>query len=157
MGRGWNGPEYHVRAHFRAPLDYVFAWCTDYTPGDAPLEGEDYARRILERTGRRVVLEDLEDTPDGWDWSRLIVQLLPPNRWRMDAVGSFRDVHADYVLSTPGKDRTLLDLRWRVRRHRGPNRSRGERERSGTAAWRKFAAALEKDFRRSRPGRRNDA
>ncbi len=153
-GRGWSGPEYHVRARFRAPLAYVFAWCTDYTPADAKLEGEDYARRILERTPRRVVLEDLEDTPDGWNWSRGVVRLRPPNRWRMDAIGNFRDVRADYVLSNEGKERTVLDLRWKVRRHRGPNRSRAERERSGTAAWRKFAAALEKDFRRAHPGHR---
>src|SRR5437867_6508175 len=64
--RGW-GPEYRITATFRVPLDFAFAWCTDYTPGDAKLEGDSYRRKIIERSSRRVIFEDLEETKAGWD------------------------------------------------------------------------------------------
>src|SRR5688572_1520356 len=67
----WVGPEYRIRVAFRVPLDFAFAWCTDYTPDDAKLEGESYRRKIIERTARRVVLEDLEETkPVGFGLGR---------------------------------------------------------------------------------------
>src|SRR5437660_4721040 len=53
------GPEFRIKVAFRVPMDYAFAWCTD-TPDDGRLEGEKYERRIIERSARRVVFEDLE-------------------------------------------------------------------------------------------------
>src|SRR6266581_4084519 len=49
-GTGW-GPEYRITATFRVPLDFAFAWCTDYTPVAA-------ARRLRGPRGdaRRLVL-----------------------------------------------------------------------------------------------------
>ena len=93
------GPEYRIKVAFRVPMDYVFAWCTDYTPDDGRLEGEKYARRIIERSARRVVFEDLEDTKEGWLWNRDVVTLRPPNQWHMEGIASRADVTADYVLS----------------------------------------------------------
>jgi hypothetical protein len=150
--RGWIGPEYRASASFRAPLDFVFAWCTDYTPEDPGLENEQYERKVIERTARRVIFEDLEESKDGWDWSRAVVSLRPPTRWHMDAVGNNRDVTADYVLSTLLDGRTRLDLRWR-RRPKVPDakrRTKAEREASATRAWKLFAAALERDYNRAR-------
>src|SRR5437763_12673992 len=46
------GPEYRIKVAFRVPMDYVFAWCTDYTPDDGRLEGEKYARRIDRKSTR---------------------------------------------------------------------------------------------------------
>src|SRR5438094_124875 len=76
-----TGPEYRIRVSFGVPLDFAFAWCTDYTPEDASLEGESYTRKIIERTPHRVIFEDLEDAADGWVWGRDVVTLQPPNRW----------------------------------------------------------------------------
>jgi len=154
----WPGPEFHANATFRAPLDFVFAWCTDYTPIDAALEREAYERKIIERTARRVVFEDLEDSESGWDWSRATVTLSPPSRWHMDAVGNNRDVVADYVLSRMSGGRTRLDLSWK-RKPKVPDakrRTKAEREASATRAWRHFATAKERDYRKSqtRAGRR---
>lgn len=148
----WLGPEFHASASFRAPLDFVFAWCTDYTTKDPALEKEAYERKIVERTARRVVFEDLEDSDSGWDWSRATVTLSPPNRWHMDAVGNNRDVVADYVLSTLSGGRTRLDLRWK-RKPRVPDvkhRTKAEREASATRAWRYFTSALERDYQKSK-------
>jgi hypothetical protein len=151
----WPGPEYRVRVSFRAPIDFVFAWCTDYTPGDAALENEAYQRKIIGRTPRAVIFEDLEESKEGWDWSRAVVSLHPPNRWHMDGIGNNRDVMADYDLSSLPDGRTRLDLRWK-RRPRVPDaaqRTKAEREASSTRAWKMFASALERDFKRSRRGR----
>ncbi len=154
-GQKWPGPEYRVRVSFRAPIDFVFAWCTDYTSGDAALENEAYQRKVIERTPRAVIFEDLEESKDGWDWSRAVVSLHPPNRWHMDGIGNNRDVMADYVLSSLPDGRTRLDLRWK-RRPRVPDagrRTKAQREASSTRAWKMFASALERDFKRSRGGR----
>ncbi len=148
----WVGPEYRIRVSFRVPLDFAFAWCTDYTPEDARLEGESYRRKVVERTPRSVVFEDLEESDDGWVWSREVVSLHPPNRWHMDGIGNRRDVTADYVLSPRPDGRTLLDLRWRRRPNvpEAKKLTKAEREASGMRAWKRFGAAMERDYRQSR-------
>ncbi|MCI4371078.1 MAG: hypothetical protein L3J78_00330 [Thermoplasmata archaeon] len=146
----WS-PEYHVSVAFRAPLDFVFRWCTDYTPDDALLENDSYRRKIIERTPRRVVFEDLDESESGWDWSRDVVTLRPPNRWRMDGVGNNRDVVADYLLTRLEEGRTRLDLRWK-RRPKVPQakqQTKAAREASATRAWKAFGTALERDYKRS--------
>ena len=151
-GQEWGGPEYRVRVSFRAPLDFAFAWCTDYTPDDARLEGETYQRKIVERTPRRVIFEDLEETKAGWVWSRDVVVLRPPNRWHMKGVGNKRDVEADYVLTALPDGRTGLDLRWSRRSTEagGAKLTKAEREASGLTAWKRFGAAMERDYKHSR-------
>ena len=151
-GRAWS--KYQIRVEFRAPLDFAFAWCTDFSPEDSRLEGERYRRKVFERTPRRVVFEDLEETGTGWVWSRDVVDLRPPNRWHMEGAGNRRDVVADYLLSAFSDGRTRLDLRWR-RRPRMPESkplTKAQREASTRRAWKRFAAALERDHRRSLQG-----
>ena len=151
----WPGPEYHVQAVFRAPLSYVFSWCTDYDPDDARREKDQYARRIIRRTHRQVVFEDLGDSGGGWSWARFTVELRPPDAWHSESVGSHRDLTLDYQLTPLAGDRTRLDLRWRRRRTAlGKGRlSKRAIEQGTTAAWRHFAHELEKDYRTSRSGR----
>ena len=148
---GSKGDEARVRVAFRVPLKFAFEWCTDYTPQDAALEGEEYERKIVERSGRRVIFEDLEETDSGWVWARDTVTLRPPRRWHMESIGSHRDVTADYVLTALPDGRTQLELVW-WRRPRGPGKKvpRGQREKETTRAWRRFAAAMERDYRKSR-------
>ena len=149
--RASTWPEYRIRVAFRVPLDYAFAWCTDFSPEDASLEGESYQRKIIERTPRRVVFEDLEESGGGWIWSRDVVTLRPPNRWHMDGFGNRRDVTADYLLSSLPDGRTQLELRWR--RHptvpEVKKLTRAQREASTTTAWKRFGAAMERDYRGS--------
>src|SRR5437870_12658353 len=90
----WTGPEYRIRVSFRVPLDFAFAWCTDYTPEDPGLEGQSYQRTIIERTPHRVIFEDLEESEDGWHCVRAVVALSPPNRWHMDGLRNGGDVRA---------------------------------------------------------------
>lgn len=151
------GPEYQVTAVFRAPLPYVFSWCTDFDPHDNRREKEQYTRKILKRTSRRVIFEDLVDSNQGWYWARHEVTLHPPNRWHSASVGSHRTAAIDYVLTRLPGERTRLDLRWRRRRTPLATKTMSKRaiERSTTQAWKNFAHELEKDYRasRSRPRR----
>ncbi len=151
--RAWS-PEYQIRVAFRVPLDFAFTWCTDFSPQDASLEGESYQRKIVERTPRRVVFEDLEETKGGWVWSRDTVTLRPPNRWHMDGTGNRRDVTANYVLSRLPGGRTQLELRWR-RQPKGPEAkklTKAQREADTLRAWKRFAVAMERDYRSKRKG-----
>jgi hypothetical protein len=156
IAEDWPGPEYHVTAVFRAPLPYVFSWCTDYGPHDDRLEKDEYARQIIERTPRRVVFEDLYDTGRGWSWARHVVRLRPPDRWHSDSIGTHRIATLDYVLTPLPRGRTRLDLRWRRKRTALSKEKRSKRaiEKSTTQAWRNFARELEKDYRISQKPRR---
>ncbi len=145
---------YEVRCAFRAPLDYVFRWCTDYTPDDARLEKARYERRILSRSARRIVYEDLEDSGRGWDWSRQTVTLRPPDRWHAHVQGNLRTWEIDYRLAELGDGGTELRFRG-VRRPTAlgpPNPSRARMEPAIARGWAGFARALERDYGRARRG-----
>jgi hypothetical protein len=147
----WPGPTYVVRATFRAPLDFVYRWCTDYTPQDARYEKEEYTRKILRRTRREVVYEDLWEGPDGWFWSRHVVRLQPPDRWHSDSVGSHRAMSLDYSLSTLPGGRTQMVLKARRRPYGvgGKNPPRAKWEVPVARSWVNFGRALEKDYTKS--------
>ncbi len=151
MTKHWPGPTYEVRANFRAPLKFVYRWCTDYTPKDARYESEHYQRRILRRSVREVIYEDLEDTKEGWYWTRHVVRLYPPNRWHSNSVGSHREVSLEYRLSPLPGDRTQLILTARRRPSGvgGKNPPKSQWERSITVAWKRFGRVLERDYRKS--------
>ena len=150
MTNPWPGPRYEVRTTFRAPLDFVFRWCTDYTPTDARLSREKYERRILRRSPREVVLEDLYDTAHGWIWIRRVVALRAPNHWHADSVGSDRALSVDYRLSRLPGDRTQLIIRARRRPYgigtKNPSKASWERRVAGN--WVKFGRAMEEEFRK---------
>ncbi len=148
-GRAWS--TYQISIELPAPLDFAFAWCTDFSPEDSRLEGEAYARKVIERTPRRIVFEDLEETTTGWVWTRDVVTLLPPNRWHMEGAGNRRDVVADYRLSPLPGGRTRLDLRWRRRPlvHEAKPLTKGQREASTMRAWKRFAAAMKRNHHRT--------
>ena len=154
----WPRPTYEVVTTFRAPLDFVYRWCTDYSAEDARLEKDTYVRRVLRRTRSTVVFEDLYELPNGWRWARDVVTLRPPDSWTMTSVGNFRDVEAEYRLTEVPGDRTRLTLRWRRRGTAlgGPNRPKAVVDREGAQSWRNFAVALERDYRKSLSARRRN-
>ena len=146
---------YEVRATFEAPIGFVYRWCTDYTPQDSGFSGEGYVRRIVRRSARQIVLEDLYDTGHAWIWLRRVVRLLPPARWHADSVGSDRAISVDYRLSPLPGNRTQLTIRAR-RRPYGigtKNPAKPTWERSVAANWANFGRVLERDYERTNSGR----
>ena len=145
---------YEFRSTFRAPLPFVFAWCTDYTPEDPHLEGEEFTRRILARSRRRIVYEDLYDEPTGWMWSHYDVTVLPPRRWHADVAGSHRTWSIDYVLSERPGGSTELWFRG-VRRATalaGKNPPKAKLEQDLRGMWKRYGRALEADYRATQRG-----
>ena len=155
MPRKWPGPTYVVRATFKAPLDFVYRWCTDYTPQDARHERDKYERKIIRRTSREVVYEDLYESKDGWFWSHHHVRLRPPNRWHSDTVGSHRAMSLDYTLSKLPRGRTQLTLTARRRPYGvgGRNPTKSQWEAPIAKSWRNFGRTLEKDYRKASANR----
>jgi hypothetical protein len=152
--QSWPGPAYRIQVEFEAPLEFVYRWCTDFTPEDAKLEEEAYERRILHRTRREVTYEDLEETPHGWAWARHVVRLMPPNRWHSDSVGSHRLVRLDYRLSRlpGGRTRLVLTARRRPTGVGKANPPKSKWERMIGQSWKKLGRSLERDYRRQSKG-----
>jgi hypothetical protein len=148
---GFPPPIYEMSVEFRAPLSYVYRWCTNYTPKDARLAGDDYERRIISRSPRRVLFEDLWWEPDGWRWRRSDVSLKPPALWVAVSMGNVREARIEYRLSAVSKLRTRLDIRMRRRPGlRAPRQPpKRELEAEINQMWRKFARSLETDYRRT--------
>jgi hypothetical protein len=149
------GPEYVTNVTFDAPIDYVFRWCTDYTPNDPKLGGRTYARRVVERGPDRVVFEDLDELPKGWSWAHYTVTLFPPDHWHMDSIGSHRHAVGDYTLRSEPGDRTRFELRYRREPGLLPFERipKAERDPDDLALWTRWKRALEREYRASRRGR----
>jgi hypothetical protein len=140
---------YEIGRTFRAPLDFAFKWCTDFTPFDRNLQGEKGARQIIRKSKRGAVYEDLTPTPRGWMWSRYTVTFRPPNRWHAIAVGNYRTWKIDYSLREMPNGRTEFRLRGKRRATplgvKNPPKDVLERELHGM--WRTLGNALERDYR----------
>lgn len=152
----WPPPLYQIRATFRVPLPFAYRWCTDYRPQDSKLAGEHYERRIILRSARRVLFEDLWWESDGWRWRRYDVTLHPPNRWSADSVGNVRDAAIQYRLTALAPEKTALDLTLRRRpgARGGRQPSKAAMEAELRSLWSNFGRELEADYRRSKLRRR---
>jgi len=143
---------YEIKRTFRAPLPFVYAWCTDYTDADRRLQGDPGSRQIIRKTSRTVVYEDLNETPHGWMWSRQTVTLRPPNRWHAVAVGNYRTWNLDYSLRELPGGRTEFTMRGE--RRTTPlgvkNPSKAVLEKELQTMWRNLGRALERDYRANR-------
>jgi hypothetical protein len=69
----------------------------------------------------------------------------------MDGIANSANVTADYLLSTLPNGRTQLDLRWRRRPRMAGARqlTKAQREASTLRAWKRFGAAMVRDYNRT--------
>jgi hypothetical protein len=143
---------YQIRSVFRAPLDFSYGWCTDYTVEDRKLEGDPGSRQILRKGRRTVVYEDLNATPHGWMWSRQTVTLQPPNRWHAVAEGNYRVWVLDYALRELPEGRTEFTMRGKRRATAlaGKNPPKAVLEKELRVMWANLGRALERDYRANR-------
>lgn len=145
---------FRISVVFRAPIRFAYAWCTDYSSEDPKFAREDarfrLQRRVVERTTRRVVFENLYEEEGGWVWERHTVTLSPPDRWHSDGVGVYQESHLDYRLTERPGGRTRLVMRWRSRptvHDRGARRPKAVVERFVRELWRLRGRALEQAYR----------
>ncbi len=148
-----HGPiRFHVEETFRAPIGYAYRWCTSYSPRDPSIEKDDYVRRVLTRSPRRVVFQDLGRAERGWFLNQQTVTLHPPGYWHAESRGTYRDWSIDYRLrSLPdGSTRFTFDGLRRATPLAEVVPTRPEVETNLRQIWERFGRALERDYRRSR-------
>lgn len=138
---------YRVSKTFRAPLSYVYQWCTDFSEEDPKISGATIQRRILRRTRKQVIYAQLYT--DASDRDRVdvdIVDLQPPRRWHSQHYCEENDETADYELNNLGDSRTRLDMRFKQRWKVPERPAKDAMVRLTGKFWDKFVEALERDY-----------
>ena len=150
MARPING-KYKLSETFDAPLDYVFAWCTDFREDDNKMIGSKTARKILEKSPERVIWRvSYKDGKKVVEGVRA-VWLRPPNAWYLDTCGDGREM-GEYKLKSLGKSKTRLDMKFVVTYpSKDEVEDKEEWEDDGKKHWKIYRKALEADFKAGRP------
>ncbi len=155
-----TGANFDLTVELRVPLAFAFRWCTDYRSEDLSPPSK---RWVLERSPAHLVFEDFnEDSPDGFEWRRLFVELKPPNLWRVECRGNRLEGSVWYALARRRPDRTALNIRGRARYlvpgtgKRIASSKRGGPELAGyfVMNWKYFGPKLEREYRESIRDRR---
>ncbi len=135
----------------KAPLRYVYDWCTDYRADDGRLRREHSVKptfRVIRISPHRVVRIRL--FPTGSHDPEIAVDLVrlnPPADWHTDQIDETDRMALDYHLVRLGSRKTRLELyvteRWVTRDYPTPRELRQRVSRT----WDVFLAALEKRYR----------
>lgn len=137
---------YHVSKTFRAPLDFVFAWCTDFREGDNKMTGSKSKRKILEKTEKRILwIVEYKEKGETREGVR-VVWPHPPDSWHLDTCGDGKEL-GEYRLSPKGKNKTRLDMEFRITYDdKDEIEDKDEWEKETRELWDIFAWYLEKDY-----------
>ena len=104
---------YKVSQSFKAPLDYVFAWCTDFREDDGKMTGSKAKKTFLERTKKRAVwVVQYKENGKSKEGVR-VVWLRAPDSWTLDTCGDGREL-GEYNLAQKGKNKTRLDMKFQI-------------------------------------------
>jgi len=147
-----------VRLSFeiRAPLRYVYEWCTDFRSDDGRFSsrrpGPVY--RVIRISPRRVLRVRIAPGP-GPDPAIAVdlVRLNPPRSWHLDQIDEADRQSLDYRLSRVGRGRTRLLLLVTERWVTPEFPTREELRARVRRTWSRFIAALEADYRAGRSAR----
>jgi len=140
---------YRLSKTFNAPLKFVYAWCTDFRPGDLKMIGSKNRRNIIHRSKKRVLWTVVsKDSQKGYEGVR-VVWLKPPNSWHLDTCGDKREL-GEYKLTPLAKGRTRLDMRFTVSYDSAKEvEGRKSWQADARADWDSYGTYLERDYRRS--------
>lgn len=140
---------YRFSKTFRAPVRFVYSWCTDYQEDDMEMTGSTRKRHILEKT-KEMVLWRIEGkgVKKGFDPIR-IIWLHPPNSWHLVSAGDETEV-GDYKLTPLGTKKTRLDMTFMTTYYdRKSIVSARTYKRDALAHWKGYGQHLERDYRAS--------
>jgi hypothetical protein len=140
---------YKVSKTFKAPLDYVFEWCTDFREDDGKMTGSKAKRVFLERTDKRVVwVSEYKEKGKAKEGFR-VVWLHPPDSWMLDTCGDNREL-GEYKLTQKGKNKTRLDMKFRISYDsKDEVEDKKKWEKDGSEEWDIFRTHLENDYKDS--------
>jgi hypothetical protein len=136
----------------RAPLPFVYRWCTDYREDDDRITDDiyHYRAKIVLREPRRVVrIIQVPGRSTNRNTEVEIISLFPPTRWRLAKFSVTDDETGSYCLIRIGPMRTLLDMNFRESWKTGriPNRARYRA--LFNRVWDRYVQTIEADFHRS--------
>ena len=139
----------------RAPLPFVYRWCTDYRDDDDRLTNDLYhyeARVVLREPERvvRIIVVPGRDRNRHTDVE--IISLLPPDRWRMTKLSVTDDESASYRLHPEGPELTRLDMRFRETWKSTAVPDRRRYRALFHEVWDRYVQTMEAEYRR-RPAR----
>jgi hypothetical protein len=139
----------HLSKTIRAPLRFVYDWCTDYQETDPLLTGSGSKRKILLRTRHRVVYTEHYLSGGKPTIAVDVVTLFPFEGWHLDYVSDEDDEAGDYVLTSVGPE-TRIDFTFteHFKTDHPPSKAAYTSQVSHT--WDKYADALLKDYNRSK-------
>jgi hypothetical protein len=147
--RAWR-----YRRTIRAPLSFVYRWCTDYREDDDRLTDDLYQYRaeILLREPRRVVRVIRAPVPRSRDDVELeIIELQPPDHWKAVMVSLAQDRRGVYRLRRLDRGRTAIEIRFTERWKSTPS-DRGEYGALFDRVWDRYVARIESEYQAARSG-----
>lgn len=145
--------KYKLSIDFNAPVDYVFAWCTDFREDDNKYTGSKTTRKILEKSPQRVIWRVRYADGKAFAEGVRAVWLHPPKSWRLDTCGDGREV-GEYKLTPLNKSKTRLDMKFVVTYDSKKEvEDRDEWEADGVKHWKIYKKALEADFKAGKPAK----
>lgn len=138
-----------------APLQFVYEWCTDFRDDDTQLTGSKSVRHVVEKTEKRAVYV-VDYQVNGKDcWHASVIALKPPNSWHLEtACDLYEDEIGDYKLVGLGKEKTRLDMVFRLKYKNPPYKidTKKEWEKDTNKFWDKLIVALDRDYVKGRAG-----
>ena len=132
----------------RAPLWFVYGWCTDYRDTDPQITGSKNKRKVLLRTKHRVIYLTSYKSQGKQRSAVDVVTLHPPRAWHLDFVGDDDDEVGDYVLTSLGPRKTRLDMSFKEHYKIRAAPTQAQDLQQVHKVWDKYVAALEKDYSR---------
>jgi len=139
---------YRFSKAITAPLRFVYDWCTDYREDDFKIIGVKARRLILEKTkSRAVFINQPKGTHVGTAIN--IVTFHPPNGWGLNSIRAERDTIGHYRLRKLGPGSTKLDILFKLNWKTAPTSTKAGLLRHLDEMWGKYAAALEREYKRN--------
>jgi len=139
----------HVSKVIKAPIRFVYGWCTDYRESDTKITGSKAKRRILLKTEHRVIYVSSYKSGGKPRNAVNVVTLYPPKAWHLDFIGDDGDEVGDYVLTRLGPQKTRLDMTFdeHYKMRRAPTKAQDLKHTN--EVWDKYIAALENEYARN--------
>jgi hypothetical protein len=139
---------FRVSKVIRAPLAFVYEWCTDFRESDARITGSKVKRKILLKTPRLVIYVSSYKSRGKPMVGVNIVSLHPPKRWHLDFLGDEDDETGQYRLTKLGPRKTRLDMSFTEHyKIRGAPTKAQDMKHTGDI-WDKYVSALDSEYAR---------
>ena len=148
-----------VSRTIRAPLRFVYDWCTDYRESDPKvIFGSKSKRKMLVKNKDRVIYVQNYASRDKPTSAVEVITLHPPNIWHLDSIvvsltgsrviGVESYEVGDYVLTSLGPRKTKLVMKFMENYEISKAPTKADDVALTHRVWDKIVPALERDYAR---------